>query len=264
MWFSALRCGAVDAVRNYFRRDLDVAALCNLDRVHPFIRRHLTKMYFSLICVSISSSLGSYFTGDIGSTYAVTGAFTSIVCFNSIPPWKENKRLCLLSLGSFFGWALVTPWFTWFLNIDAGCIVTSLSATSIGFGCYWASSKWTHYFHFIYDRAILFCIPLFPISLLITSSVFGGDSDYWKYQLYTFLLWYMVYVGVYSQEVKVKARRGDSDYVKHAIHLFTDFPAVIIRVIMVLTIPLVLVSLLPVSRVFILVLFVCAVVDGNL
>lgn len=34
----------------------------------------------------------------------------------------------------------------------------------------------------------------------------------------------------YSQEVVVKARRGDEDHVKHAVCLFTDFPAFVIHV----------------------------------
>lgn len=52
-------------------------------------------------------------------------------------------------------------------------------------------------------------------------------------QIYAMLLWYMVYVAVYSQEVVVRARRGDADYVKHAVCLFTDFPAVVFTVIRV-------------------------------
>ncbi|KAK6162682.1 hypothetical protein DH2020_002523 [Rehmannia glutinosa] len=229
MRFSALRRGAVDAVKNYFRRDWDAEALLNMDHIPPFISRHLKKMYFSLLCVSTSSSLGSYFTGNIGNLFAVLGAFMSIVFFYFVAPWKEKKRLCLLSVGAFFGGATVAPWFTLFLSVDAGFIVTSLLATSVGFGCYWASSKSTDRVDLLYFRAMLLYSPLVLICLLISSSVFGGDSAYWKYQLYVLLLWYMVYLAVYSQEVVLKARRGDSDYVKHAISFFTHFPAVVIH-----------------------------------
>ncbi|KAL6495340.1 Bax inhibitor 1 [Orobanche gracilis] len=47
--------------------------------------------------------------------------------------------------------------------------------------------------------------------------------------MYALLLWYMVYVAAYSQVVLLKARRGEIDYVEHAVHLFTDFPFVLIH-----------------------------------
>lgn len=37
-------------------------------------------------------------------------------------------------------------------------------------------------------------------------------------------------MAAYSQEVVVKARRGDEDYVKHAICLYPDFPAFLANV----------------------------------
>lgn len=47
-----------------------------------------------------------------------------------------------------------------------------------------------------------------------------------------------MYVVVYSQEMVVKVRKGDGDYVKHAVRFFTDFPPVVITVIRVTNIPL--------------------------
>ncbi|KAI3444807.1 hypothetical protein Pfo_001472 [Paulownia fortunei] len=233
MRFSALRRRAVHAVRKYLRREWDGEALLNFDDVAPFIRRHLKQFYFSLLCASASSAFGSYLslTGNIGSFFAVFGAFMSIVYFYFTAPWKENKRVCLLVLGAFFGGASIAPWFAWFLNIDPGFVVTSVLASSVGLGCFWAASKWTNRFDRVYYRALLLCSPLILICLLITSAVFGGDSTLWKFQLYAGLLWFMAYVAVYSQEVVLKARRGDGDYVKHAISLFTDFPAVAVHLI---------------------------------
>ncbi|KAK6162683.1 hypothetical protein DH2020_002524 [Rehmannia glutinosa] len=48
---------------------------------------------------------------------------------------------------------------------------------------------------------------------------------------YQYTFYYMGYVGIYSQEVKLKVRMGDNNYVKHAIRLFTDFPPVVFEAI---------------------------------
>ncbi|KAG8362623.1 hypothetical protein BUALT_BualtUnG0057300 [Buddleja alternifolia] len=47
------------------------------------------------------------------------------------------------------------------------------------------------------------------------------------WQLYPAILWFMAYVAAYSQEMVLKARGGDVNYVKHSITLFADFPAVV-------------------------------------
>ncbi|KAL6498849.1 Bax inhibitor 1 [Orobanche hederae] len=106
------------------RRAFDAEAMLNVDHIAPFQWRHLTKFYLSLLCVSASSTLGSYFSEYLGSLFALSGTL---------------------------------------------------------------------------------------------------------YQMYALLLWYMVYVAAYSQAVLLKARRGEIDYVEHAVRLFTDSPFVLIH-----------------------------------
>ncbi|KAK4411165.1 Bax inhibitor 1 [Sesamum angolense] len=194
MSFSALRRRAVNASRNYLHREWDFQALLNFDEVPPFVRRHLVQVYLCLLGASVSFALGCYFCPDLTSErlFTIFATFVIIFCLCKTAPWQENRRVCLLLTGAFFGGASFAPWFTWLLGVDTG--------------------------------------PLVLMGLLSASAVFGGDSAHWKFQLHAGLLWFMVYVAVYSQEVVQKARSGDVDYVKHAITLITDLPAVVVHV----------------------------------
>ncbi|KAL7158394.1 hypothetical protein ABFS83_02G140100 [Erythranthe nasuta] len=233
MSFAAVRARAVRTARNYYVRELDAESLENLKDVAPYIRRHLNQFYSTLFFATASSAIGSYvsLSLNVGSSLPAFGAFITVVWFNFTPPWKENKRACLLSLGTFFGWASLAPWLTWFLNVDTNFVVASISTTSIGFCCLWAASKWSTHFVFIYSRAMLYNCILAFICLHIGSAVLGGDLALWKYELFLWLLWNVIYVAVYSQEVVLKARKGESDYVRHAVNVYTDLPPIVITVI---------------------------------
>ncbi|KAL0425736.1 UNVERIFIED_CONTAM: Bax inhibitor 1 [Sesamum radiatum] len=236
MSFSALRRRAVNASRNYLHREWDFQALLNFDEVPPFVRRHLVQVYLCLLGASVSFALGCYFCPDLTSErlFTIFATFVIIFCLCKTAPWQENRRVCLLLTGAFFGGASFAPWFTWLLGVDTGFVVASIWGACVGFGCFLASSMWTMRFDLVYYIALLLCSPLVLMGLLSASAVFGGDSAHWKFQLHAGLLWFMVYVAVYSQEVVQKARSGDVDYVKHAITLITDLPAVVVHVMRLL------------------------------
>ncbi|PIN18355.1 Bax-mediated apoptosis inhibitor TEGT/BI-1 [Handroanthus impetiginosus] len=189
--------------------------------------------YFTLFCASACSTFGSYLysRGYTRSSIAVLGIFISLFLFLHIAPWKTRKRGCVVGLGALCGGALFTPWLSWFLFVDPRFVVASLLATSVGFGCFLACN-WSKRFLLVYYRALLLCVSLLLFSLLVESAVSGRQAALLKFQLHTLVLWFMVYVAVYSQEVVWKAST-DYDYVKHAVSLYTDLPAVVLHVIMV-------------------------------
>ncbi|KAK4414578.1 Bax inhibitor 1 [Sesamum alatum] len=233
---STSRRRAFNALKNYFRREWEVEAVLNFDEVPPFIRRHLIQVYFSLLGASAFFALGFYTCPGRNSQilYTIFATFVSIFCFYKTAPWQEHRRVCLFLIGAFFGGASFAPWFTWFFSVDAGFVVASILGASAGFCCFLASSIWTKRFDLVYYIALLLCSPLVVVALVCASAALGGEASHWAFQLHAGLLWFMVYVAVYSQEVVLKARRGDVDYVKHAITLITDFPAVLFHVLKLL------------------------------
>jgi FtsH-binding integral membrane protein len=53
-------------------------------------------------------------------------------------------------------------------------------------------------------------------------------------QVYFGLLIFLGYMVYDTQEIIERAHRGDMDYIKHALTLFTDFIAVLVRIIIIM------------------------------
>ncbi|KAL7120943.1 hypothetical protein ACP275_02G152900 [Erythranthe tilingii] len=231
MSFAAIRKSAVRAARNYFVRQLDAESLLNLDDVAPYVRQHLNRMYFTLFFASGSSAIGSHLSSSIGSSWSAFGAFICIALFSSTKPWKEYTRAFIFILGSFFGGALLAPWFIWLVRVNTDFVVTSTLAIGIGFFSFWTANNWAYRFECVYFAAMTIYVPL-ALTCLLIDPAYGGLTDIWSYPIYAVLMWNMVYVMAYSQEVKVKVRKGDFDYVRHAVNLYTDLPPVYITTAM--------------------------------
>jgi FtsH-binding integral membrane protein len=57
---------------------------------------------------------------------------------------------------------------------------------------------------------------------------------YYYLQLYFGLLVFLGYMVFDTQEIIERAHHGDMDYIKHALTLFTDFVAVLVRVLVIM------------------------------
>lgn len=55
-----------------------------------------------------------------------------------------------------------------------------------------------------------------------------------SFQLYLGLLIFIGYMIYDTQEILERAYRGELDYVKHALTLFTDFVAVFVRILVIM------------------------------
>jgi hypothetical protein len=53
-------------------------------------------------------------------------------------------------------------------------------------------------------------------------------------QVYFGLLIFLGYMVYDTQEIIERAHRGDMDYIKHALTLFTDFVAVLVRILVIM------------------------------
>lgn len=58
--------------------------------------------------------------------------------------------------------------------------------------------------------------------------------DFINLQVYFGLLIFLGYMVYDTQEIIERAHRGDMDYIKHALTLFTDFVAVLVRILVIM------------------------------
>ncbi|KAM5548622.1 hypothetical protein ABKV19_000174 [Rosa sericea] len=63
--------------------------------------------------------------------------------------------------------------------------------------------------------------------LRFASPIFGGSASLFEFELYFWLMIFVGYMVVNTQEMIERAHLGDLDYVKHPLTLFTDFIAVL-------------------------------------
>ncbi|XP_073312297.1 bax inhibitor 1-like [Primulina huaijiensis] len=228
-----LSASAISAVRNYFRREWRITDVVN-GRDRPFVRRILKKVYLSLAFALSSLAFGSYLScsGNIESLFVVIGASITMIFIYFVPPWHEKKRSCLLIAGSFFLGASIGP-----RIIDPCCLVSELLGMSMAFACFWAASMKTQNFLLLCFVGVGLSIFGIPIGLLAGSAITGYYISFWTFlDLYVATLYFMLYVVAYSHELVINIRRGDADYVKHSVTLFTDAPAVTLHFIKSLTI----------------------------
>ncbi|XP_042493713.1 bax inhibitor 1-like [Macadamia integrifolia] len=70
--------------------------------------------------------------------------------------------------------------------------------------------------------------------LHFASSIFGGSTALFQFELYFGLLLFVGYIVVDTQEIIERAHLGELDYVKHSLTLFTDFAAVFVRILIIM------------------------------
>ncbi|XP_073119591.1 bax inhibitor 1-like [Henckelia pumila] len=223
---STLKMRAITAVRNYFRREWRIMDVVN-GRDRPFVRRILKKVYLSLVFALSSLAFGSYMScsRNIGSLSVIVGACITMICLYFVRPWHERKRVCLLIAGSFFLGASIGP-----SLIDPCCLVSGLLGMSMAFACFWASSMRTQSFFLLCFVGMCLSILGIPVGLLAGSAIPGCYLPFWtSFSLYVATLYFLLYVIAYSHELVINIRRGDADYVKHSVTLFTDAPPVLIH-----------------------------------
>ncbi|GFP90510.1 bax inhibitor 1 [Phtheirospermum japonicum] len=228
MPLSAVTRRAVDAVKAYFLRGWS-RELLSFSDTSPVALRVLRLVYMLLGFAFTSSAFGFYFRdcGIIGGLFAAVGSVTSIVSLCLVAPRLMELRVLLLIAGSFFGGASLGPWVAWILGIDSGSILSALVGISLGFRCYWAASMWAKRYDLFYYSGLYLSGPVVMLWIITASVEFGGHSTLWGSQIYAAVLTFMMYVTTYSQVLVQKIiKRKDSDYVKHAITLFTDSPPV--------------------------------------
>ncbi|KAK9275406.1 hypothetical protein L1049_022670 [Liquidambar formosana] len=187
-------------------------SLKNFRQISPVVQTHLKHVYFTLCCAVFASAVGAYLhlLWNIGGFLTTVGCMGSIIWLLSTPSHEEQKRVALLMAAALFEGASIGPLIDLAIQIDprrreylylGGLLSSGLSIL-----------MWLHF----------------------ASSIFGGSTAIFQFELYFGLLVFVGYMVVDTQDIIEKAHLGDLDYVKHALTLFTDFVAVFVRILIIM------------------------------
>jgi len=162
------------------------------------------------------------------------GCFLSIALLFSVPPHEERKRFGLLMAASLLEGASVGPLIKLAIDFDPSILVTAFVGTALAFGCFSAAAIIAKRREFLYLGGLLSSGLSVLVWLQFAASIFGHSSATFKFELYFGLLIFLGYMVFDTQEIIERAHYGDLDYVKHALTLFTDFVAVLVRILIIM------------------------------
>ncbi|KAJ0106352.1 hypothetical protein Patl1_18377 [Pistacia atlantica] len=113
-------------------------------------------------------------------------------------------------------------------------LITAFVGTGLAFACFSVAAMLAKRREYLYLGGLLSSGLSMLFWLQFASSIFGGSTTIFKFELYFGLLVFVGYIVVDTQDIIEKAHFGDLDYVKHALTLFTDFVAVFVRILIIM------------------------------
>ncbi|XP_008778413.2 bax inhibitor 1-like [Phoenix dactylifera] len=211
-------------------------SLKNFRQISPTVQNHLKLVYLTLCCALAASAAGAFFhiLWGIGGFLTTLGCFISIAWLFSSPPYEERKRFGLLMAASFFEGASVGPLIELAINFDSSILLTAFVGTALAFGCFSGAAIVAKRREFLYLGGLLASGLSILFWLQLAASIFGHSTATFKVELYFGLLLFLGYVVFDTQEIIERAHLGDLDYIKHALTLFTDFVAVLVRILIIM------------------------------
>ncbi|XP_043725848.1 bax inhibitor 1-like [Telopea speciosissima] len=219
-----------------FRSGWRYESLKNFRQISPVVQNHLKLVYLSLGCALIASAVGVYLhlLWNIGGLFTTLACMGSIVWLLSTPPYEERKRVALLMAAATFEGASIGPLIDLVIDMDPSILISGFVGTAIAFGCFSAAAMLAKRREYLYLGGLLSSGLSILFWLHFASSIFGGSTALFGFELYFGLLLFVGYIVVDTQEIIERAHLGDLDYVKHSLTLFTDFAAVFVRILIIM------------------------------
>ncbi|XP_061343947.1 bax inhibitor 1-like [Gastrolobium bilobum] len=228
----------MDAFTSFYdsRRRWNYDTLKNFRQISPVVQNHLKKVYFTLCFAVVAAAAGAY----LHVLCNIGGFLTSVACVGSsiwllsTPPYEEQKRITLLMAGSLFQGASIGPLIDLAIHIDPSLIFSAFVGTSLAFACFSGAALVARRREYLYLGGLVSSGLSILLWLHFASSIFGGSTALFKFELYFGLLVFVGYIVVDTQQIVEKAHFGDLDYVKHALTLFTDLAAIFVRILVIM------------------------------
>ncbi|KAJ7952582.1 bax inhibitor 1-like [Quillaja saponaria] len=232
----------MDAFSSFFdsqsssRNQWSYDSLKNFRQISPLVQTHLKQVYLTLCCTLVAAAVGVYLhlLWNIGGLLTSVASMGSIVWLLSASAYEERKRLILLMASSLFQGATIGPLIGLALEMDPSILLSAFVGTSLAFACFSGAALLARRREYLYLGGLLGSGLSMLLWLQFASSIFGGSTAVFKFELYFGLLIFVGYIVVDTQDIIEKAHLGDLDYVKHALTIFTDFIAIFVRILIIM------------------------------
>ncbi|XP_020572079.1 bax inhibitor 1-like [Phalaenopsis equestris] len=211
-------------------------SLKNFRQISPSVQKHLKLVYLTLCSALVASAAGVYLhiLFNVGGIITTLACFVGIIFVMNTPPSENRKRLGYLMAASVLEGASIGPLFEVILDFDPRILVMGFVGTSLGFACFSGAAIVSKRREFLYLGGLLSAGFSILFWLRFASYIFGASASMFNVELYLGLLIFLGYIVFDTQEIIEKAHHGDLDYVKHALTLFTDFVAVLVRILIIM------------------------------
>ncbi|KAL6606421.1 hypothetical protein ACP70R_042074 [Stipagrostis hirtigluma subsp. patula] len=211
-------------------------SLKHLGHISPAVQTHLKHVYLTLCFALAFSALGAYLhiILNVGGILTTLGCFAAIAFLLSLPVHQDRNRFALLMAAAFLQGASIGPLIDLALHFDPRILVTAFVGTAIAFGCFSGAAIIAKRREYLYLGGLLSSGLSILLWLQFAASIFGHTTATFKFELYFGLLVFLGYMVFDTQEIIERAHHGDMDYIKHALTLFTDFVAVLVRILVIM------------------------------
>jgi FtsH-binding integral membrane protein len=211
-------------------------SLKNVREISPAVQSHLKLVYLTLCFALASSAVGAYLhiALNIGGILTLLACIGSIAWLFSVPVYEERKRFGLLMAAALLEGASVGPLIKLTIDFDPSILVTGFVGTAIAFGCFSCAAIIAKRREYMYLGGLLSSGLSILLWLQFATSIFGHSTNSFMFEVYFGLLIFLGYMVYDTQEIIERAHRGDMDYIKHALTLFTDFIAVLVRILIIM------------------------------
>ncbi|BFZ15419.1 hypothetical protein BsWGS_18458 [Bradybaena similaris] len=202
-------------------------ALFNFDHLEPHVQSHLKNVYGTLSVGMLSAALGAYvhFCTGLGEWYLLT-LLASIglliwLMFEKHERKNIGKRMAIFTAFTMLSGMSLGPLLELVVLIDPSIIVTALAGTAVIFISFTMSALLTRSRMFLYMGGFLMSSLMYLLILQFISRLTGSRLGF-DIVIYGSLALFSAFVLYDTQLIVERKRRGDDDFIWHAVDLFID------------------------------------------
>lgn len=217
----------------------NLQAMMKASDISSTTQRHLVRVYLTLAAALGAASLGAGFnivTG-IGGFLGIFGflIFTMWLAFTPSTQQTMHRRQLLLGGVAVSQGLSIGPLISASLSISPNLIILALLATTLVFGSFSGAALLSRRRSYLYLGGMLSSLlSIFMMMRLATMFFPMGRAMMFEAELYVGLIAFLGYVLFDTQMIVERAENGDRDHVRHALDLFVDFGAILVRLLIIM------------------------------